>query len=384
MSQGSDQGLRERFIFDWSKLPYVTPDLPGAGGTVRASPEDFRVEELPAYLPQGTGSHVYLKVEKRGLTTRDLVVALTRAGVSETSIGVAGLKDKAAVTVQWISVPRRFGEAAETLERLPGVRILERSYHKNKLAIGHLSGNRFEVVVRDVGADAVDKASAALARLRVSGAPNWFGPQRFGRFGNNAYDGLRVLQGESVPGGHRLRRFFVSALQSQLYNHMLAQRIDLGLFQTVVEGDWARKHDTGGTFEVQDAAVEAARAERLEISATLPLHGRKVKLSNARAGELELATLAEFGLSWAQFGSRRGDRRGTRLLLADATVTEAGPGALRLAFSLPKGSYATAVLREVLKVDVDQPALEGGHDDDSDGGSGVPDATEEPAVDELG
>lgn len=358
----------ERFLFDWSRLPYVTPELPGAGGTVRASPEDFLVEELPAYLPLGSGSHLYLKVEKRGLTTRDLVVALMRAGVSETAIGVAGLKDKAAVTVQWLSVPRSAEAAAGALEELPGVRVLERSYHKNKLAIGHLSGNRFEVVVRDVDAGGVDRAGAVLAALANSGAPNWFGPQRFGRFGSNALDGLRALRGESVPGGHRLRRFFVSALQSQLFNHMLAQRIRLGLFQRVVEGDWARKHDTGGTFEVVDQELESARALRLEISATLPLHGRKVPLSRARAGELELATLAEFGLSWAQFGSRRGDRRSSRLLLTDASVAEAGPGALRLAFSLPKGSYATAVLREVLKVDVDQPG--------SGGGAHVPDTSE--------
>ncbi len=388
LREGSNQSSRERFVFDWARLPYITPELPGAGGSVRASPEDFLVEELPAYLPQGSGSHLYLKVEKRGLTTRDLVVALTRAGLSETSIGVAGLKDKAAVTVQWLSVPRRFEEAASALEQLPGVRILERSHHKNKLAIGHLSGNRFEITVRDVDAEAVTRAETILARLRQTGTPNWFGPQRFGRFGSNAYDGLRVLQGERVPGGHRLRRFFVSALQSQLFNHMLASRIELGLFQTVVEGDWARKHDTGGTFEVKDAEAEAARALRLEISATLPLHGRKVKLSDARAGELERATLEEFGLSWAQFGSRRGDRRGSRLLVDDATVTDAGPGALRLAFSLPKGSYATAVLREVLKVDVDQPAMDEGSDGGPDGpsgdGPGVPDAAEDAAIDELG
>lgn len=353
--QGSGTERDPRFLFDWEDLPYVTPELPGVGGRVRVTPEDFRVEELPAYLPQGSGSHLYLKVEKRGLTTRDLVTALTRAGVSESAIGVAGLKDKVAVTVQWLSVPRAAEDAVRALEELPGVAVLERSYHKNKLAIGHLRGNRFEVVVRGVEAGAARVADAAFSRLAEVGAPNWFGPQRFGRFGANAVDGLRVLRGESVPGGHRLRRFFVSALQSLLFNHMLAERVRLGLYRSVVKGDWARKHDTGGTFEVEDAETDGARAAALEISATLPLHGRKVKLSRDRAGELECATLTEFGLNWSQFGSRRGDRRISRVTLGDVEVGEPRPGELLLAFSLPKGSYATAVLREVLKVDVDQP-----------------------------
>lgn len=357
----ADQRLR----FSWQSLPFVTPELPGLGGRVRASPEDFRVEELPAYLPQGTGSHLYLKVEKRALTTRELVSALMRAGVDERAIGVAGLKDKHAVTVQWLSLPKSSEAAADALTELPGVRILERSYHKNKLAIGHLHGNRFEVVVRDVAADGAERAARILERLAVVGAPNWFGPQRFGRFGANAVDGLKVLRGESVPGGHRLRRFFVSALQSLLFNEMLAGRIGAGLYRRVVAGDWARKHATGGTFEVIDEAAESARAERLEISATLPLHGRKVKLSSGRAGELERATLESFGLRWAEFGSRRGDRRSSRMLVTAATVAELEPGAVKLAFSLPKGSYATAVLREVLKVDVDEPAS-GPADDDVD------------------
>lgn len=348
----------EQYLFSWAALPYVSPEAAGVGGRIRATAEDFTVEEIPAYLPQGSGSHLYLKVEKRGLTTRDLVTALVRAGPSENSIGVAGLKDKAAVTVQWLSLPKSSEAAATALEELPGVRILERSYHKNKLAIGHLLGNRFVVVVRDVEPGGAERAAAAFELLAVVGVPNWFGPQRFGRHGANALDGLKVLRGESVPGGHRLRRFFVSALQSLLFNEMLAERIRSGLYREVVVGDWARKHDTGGTFEVVDAQLDTPRAQRMEISATLPLHGRKVRLSSGRAGELEQATLAAFGLSWAQFGSRRGDRRSSRIALRETAVEELEEGALRLAFTLPKGSYATAVLREVLKVDVDEPSAD--------------------------
>lgn len=350
---------RERFVFRWSDLPYVTVDVAGTGGVVRTTPDDFLVTEIPAYLPEGTGSHRYLLVEKRGYNTRELVQALMRGGVEERSIGVAGLKDKAAVTVQWLSVPKRYPAAVAELAALPGVRILDESFHRNKLGIGHLQGNRFEITVRGVRDDAEETAAAGLAALAARGSPNWFGPQRFGRFGGNAYDGLRVLRDEDVPGGHRLKRFFLSALQSTLFNANLAKRIGLGLYQQVIVGDYARKHDTGGTFLVEDAPLETARAERLEISATLPLFGRKVKQSTGTAGELEQAVLDSFGLRWAQFASRHGDRRSSRVLLTD-TVVNSAPGedgrpALRLGFTLPKGSYATAVLREVLKEDVDAP-----------------------------
>ncbi len=357
----------ERLRFRWSDLPSPTADLPGTGGRIRQRPDDFRVEEVPAYLPQGSGSHLYLKVEKRNLTTRDLVAALMRHGLRENEVGVAGLKDKSAVTVQWISVPRRSEAAADGLEALAGVRVLERSYHRNKLGIGHLRGNRFVVTIRDVddGA-AADRARAVLRALAERGAPNYFGPQRFGRFGNNAVDGLRVLRGESVPGGHRLRRFFVSALQSLLFNALLAERIDRGLYGAVVTGDWARKHDTGGVFRVEDGALESPRAARLEISATLPLYGRRVRLSEAEAGVLEGRILERYGLRWSAFGSRRGDRRPSRLVLEDVEVRE-DDGALVVAFMLPKGSYATVVLRELMKVEVDAPvAYDAGARDDGD------------------
>jgi tRNA pseudouridine13 synthase len=346
---------RELLTFSWERLPFVTADVPGTGGSIRSAPEDFVVEELPLYLPQGDGSHLYLRVEKRGLTTRDLVMALVGAGVDEASVGVAGLKDKHALTTQWLSLPKRHEGAVAALEDLPGVRVLERSYHRNKLGLGHLRGNRFIVTVRGVADGARARAEDALGALARRGAPNWFGPQRFGRFGTNAYDGWRVLRGENVPGGHRLRRFFVSALQSLLFNEVLAARIALGLYETVVAGDWARKHDTGGTFLVEDPAAEAPRAAGLEISATVPLYGRKVKPSPARAGEIEAAALSRLGLAWTDFTSRRGDRRLTRILVEDPSVSADGD-AVTLRFTLPKGSYATSVLREVMKVDVDEPS----------------------------
>lgn len=350
----SDAERREALSFSWDRLPVVTATVPGTGGLIRQRPEDFVVEEIPAYEPAGRGSHVYLKVRKVGLTTRDLVQALASAGVPEVNIGVAGLKDKAAVTTQWLSVPKAHAAAVDELAALPGATILERSLHRNKLGLGHLRGNRFEITVRQALPGALQNATYAFERLAAGGAPNWFGPQRFGRFGSNAYDGWRVLRGDTVPGGHRLRRFFVSALQSLLFNELLAERVADGLYDTVIAGDWARKHETGGTFLVEDAAAEAPRAKALEISATIPLYGRKVKPSPGAAGEYESAVMERLGLEWQQFTSRRGDRRSSRVLIEDPRVA-GDEDALLLSFVLPKGSYATSVLREVMKVDVDRP-----------------------------
>lgn len=342
------------FLFRWSDLPPLTAALPGTGGVIRQATEDFRVEELPLYLPEGSGSHAYAFVEKRALTTRDLVLALMVQGLKESEIGVAGLKDKHAVTQQWLSVPNRHAEALGALEALPGVRVLETSRHRNKLGIGHLRGNRFAIRVRDAEPDALTRAEATVKVLAAQGVPNYFGPQRFGRFGTNAVDGLKLIRGEKVPGGHRLKRFFLSALQSQLFNYLLKLRLERGLFDRVVVGDWAKKHDTGGVFRAEDADAETPRALRGEISATGPLYGKKVRVSEGEAGELETEVLAHFGLRWLDFRARHGSRRPTRIFLEGVEITPEVDG-FSLAFSLPKGAFATGVLREVMKVEVDEP-----------------------------
>lgn len=347
------------FRFRWSDLPPLTAALPGSGGDIRTTPEDFAVEELPLYLPEGTGSHAYAWVEKRELTTRDVVLALVRQGLKESDIGVAGLKDKHAVTKQWLSVPNRRADALDALADLPGVRLLERSRHRNKLGIGHLRGNRFTIRVR--GGDAA-RAAAILDALQAQGVPNYFGPQRFGRFGTNALDGLRFIRGEHVAGGHRLKRFFLSALQSLLFNHMLATRLERDLFGRVVTGDWAKKRDTGGVFMVEDADAESPRAQAGDISATLPLYGKKVKVSSLEAGTLENEALTHFGLTWADFTARKGSRRPSRIFLEDASLTPE-PDGFTLAFALPKGAFATSVLREVTKIEVDEPLTDGEDDE---------------------
>lgn len=337
-------------VFEWSALAALT-ETPGTGGELRAVPEDFRVEEVPAYPLSGEGEHLFLHLEKRGHTTAHVLRELcAQVGVRDRDVGVAGLKDRHAVTTQWISVPARY-EARLSHFTLEGVRVLETRRHGNKLGLGHLRGNRFVVRVRDAAGTA-DQAALTLALLTRHGVPNYFGPQRFGLRGLNAEEGLNVLRGESRLRDPRVRRFLTTSVQSLVFNRFLSLRLERGLFERLVVGDMAKKHDTGGVFLVEDAAAESPRAERGEVSATGTLFGRKVKPLTLDAGELEREALAAFGLTPEVFASRRGDRRLTRVFPENAEVRPEEDG-YTVAFTLPKGSFATSVLRELMKTDVD-------------------------------
>ena len=330
---------------DFEALPYITADLPGTGEKIRERPEHFVVEEVPAYLPSGEGEHLYLFVEKKGLTTRDLVDRLVALGVPEVEIGVAGLKDKHAITRQWLSVPVRYEKAIAGLEAPGEVRVLELSRHKNKLRTGHLKGNRFSVFVKGAEPEAAKRVMAALAER---GVPNYYGPQRFGLYGKNPEKGLALIKGKSTRGRPWLKRFLIGSVQSLIFNEYLAERIRRGLYDRLLRGDVAKKHDTGGEFLVEDPERENPRAKRLEISATGPIFGKKYFEAEAEARELEDEILSRFGLGREEFSARRGARRVIRVPLADWNVRPE-EGGVWLDFFLPKGSYATSLLREVMK-----------------------------------
>ncbi|GAC1347683.1 MAG: hypothetical protein NVSMB23_27330 [Myxococcales bacterium] len=189
-------------------LPLLTPDLPGTGGVLRVSEADFRVEELPLYPAAGQGDHLFVAIEKVGRTTPEVAHELAAAlGVAEREIGVAGLKDKRAFAVQRMSVPLPRGTAgpqalaqAEAFRERAlaasgdGWRVLSAERHGNKLRTGHLAGNRFRIVARGCVPEARARAEAVLARLRATGAANLFGPQRFGKRGDNAADSMKYSQ----------------------------------------------------------------------------------------------------------------------------------------------------------------------------------------------
>ena len=352
----------EEFRFDWSVLPAITADIPGTGGQTRVLPEDFVVSEIPRFQPSGAGEFAYAYVEKRVLNTYDLVAALREQGVPYNDVGVAGLKDKYAVTQQWLSVPGEHARALESLDGMDGVRVLELSRHETRLRRGHLRGNRFEVLVRQPLDGWENSANSIVGKIRENGLPNYFGPQRFGRFNSNAIDAVRMLCGEKVPGGRRLNDFFISALQAHMFNWNLKRRIETGVYRRVLSGDRARRHDTGGMFLVGDAEAESERAARLEISAALPLYGRKVAGGLEEAAAMESEVLERFGLRRSDFRPlTRGDWRISRVRPEDVAIRPHEDG-YTVEFTLPNGAYATTFLRELTKAESDRKVQ------DADGG----------------
>ncbi len=339
----------EQFRFDWSALPAVTEGIAGTGGRMFERVDDFVVSEVPRHEPSGEGEFAYAYVEKRGLNTHDLIAALRERRVPYNEVGVAGLKDRWAVTRQWLSVPVRYVAELQALDQLDGVRVLGESRHEERLRRGHLKGNRFEARVREPDAGWEDRAQAIVERVARVGLPNYFGPQRFGRYNSNAIDAVRMLRGEKVPGGRRLNDFFISALQAHLFNWNLKARIESGMYEKVLAGDRARRHDTGGMFLVGDAAVESERAERLEISSVLPLYGRKVSGGLEDAAKHENAILERFGLRRSDFRSHsRGAWRWSRVRPEGVAILPCVEGYVA-EFTLPSGAYATTFLRELTK-----------------------------------
>lgn len=394
---------------------YLTASVPGTGGAIREEPDDFFVEEIPLYLPCGEGEHLYLTVEKRGITTFELLHRLAQTlKIPERELGYAGLKDARATTRQTVSIPGVRPEEAASLS-IDGVRVLDARLHRNKLRTGHLAGNRFVVRVRGVGQGALASATDILARLRTAGVPNYFGEQRYGSLGNSDRAGRALLRGEfeeaarevvgdpaaitdprwregaerfrtgdlagalailpsrlrderkmiaALQGGRssreavlglprKLLRLYLSAYQSALFDRVVTMRLDsLG---RLWPGDLAWKHVNGACFPVPDPAVEQGRADTFEISPSGPLFGYKMTLAGGQAGIVEEALLEKEKIRLQDFRlpdglAMEGERRPLRVPLEEPRAEMAGDD-LIVRFALPRGSYATSVLREIMKND---------------------------------
>jgi tRNA pseudouridine13 synthase len=275
-----------------------------------------------------------------------------RLGLAPGDIGTAGLKDRRAVTRQWVSVPQ---SAEPRLAQLAGdgITLLRTSRHANKLRPGHLRGNRFHILIRDVASDAGERAAPILERLRQHGMPNFYGPQRFGRDGETVRIGMELLRRERTHVRNPfLRKLALSAAQSLLFNDCLARRMNDGLLRTVLDGDVMAKWPAGGMFVAHDMPAEQARFDARETVHAGPLFGRKTFAAEGAAAEREAAVLHDAGLSPAAFAGFGKLVQGTRrhnLVYLDDLAAESAPDGLRLTFTLPAGSYATVLLREVMK-----------------------------------
>jgi tRNA pseudouridine13 synthase len=344
-----------RILMNADDLPYFTADLPGVGGEIKVEPAHFVVEEIPLYEPSGEGQHIYVRLTREGWTTRALQNELAQLfDLRDVDVGCAGRKDKHARTTQTFSLNMPNADEAEVARRIEEELPVELAWvqrHRNKIKAGHLLGNRFRIVVLRPGEEALSRAEAVVQALRRRGLPNVYGPQRFGREGDNAERGREILFTGRGPRKRWLRRLLLRAYQSALFNTWLVRRIERGWFERLLTGDIAKKLDTGGLFEVEDAPAERPRFERDEITYTGPIYGSRMWWAAGEPGDLEHEILEQAGVTEELLDRAHlnGSRRRARLLLDDLTV-EPHPDGLLLTFSLPKGSYATTVLREVMKV----------------------------------
>jgi tRNA pseudouridine13 synthase len=324
---------------------------PLARGNLRSTPEDFIVEEQLGFSPSGEGQHVLLRVRKRAANTQWVARELARiCGCRPGDVGYAGLKDRHAVAVQWFSVPRSrvttddwTGRAGADFE------VLEACAHSRKLPRGALAGNRFEIRIRGM---AVEESLLAerLATIAARGVPNYFGAQRFGREGANL---ARIS--DDPRSLHRSERPFVlSAARSLVFNAVLAARVLEGTWDQLEPGDIANLDGRGSIFAVD--GVDAGlmdRGRRLEIHPTGRLWGRGSPATGGRIGALEAQVAGQFPQACtltANAGMSQ-ERRSLRLVVQDL-LWNREPEALVIRFRLTRGSYATAVLREIVAADV--------------------------------
>jgi tRNA pseudouridine13 synthase len=416
-------------IIDPLPHEYLTTEA-GVGGVIKRRPEDFVVDELPRYGPTGEGEHIFLCVQKSNTSHNELISVLRRHfEVDEHAIGFAGMKDKVGVTRQTVSIHLPGTAIPSRPLDHHRIQILWAARHANKLRLGHLAGNRFSIRIRDVNPMKAPLAAAVLKRLEREGMPNYFGAQRFGyRLGNHIL-GAYVLLGEwrnacthllgsvaRFPEYQRSRRdhydrgeyalaaaqwttadrtehivskklarqyrprdavlaigktaleFWLSALQSAMFNRVLDGRLRAGRLTAFVEGDIAMKHDNRAVFLVTAADLGDDTLNRrlrgLEIAPTGPLWGAGMMQASGETARCEAEVMAATGFSIEQYlafkrcppGQRRPLTVPLRNALIESGLDEHGEF-IRVAFDLPRGSYATVALREIMKNDVapDQP-----------------------------
>lgn len=406
---------------------YLTKDIPPLGGVIKQRPEDFLVEEIPSYQPSGEGEHIYMFVQKKGMSTMELVALLSHHfGVHRSAIGYAGLKDKHAITRQVVSihVPGKKTEDFPMLQH-ERVQVLWVDRHLNKLRPGHLQGNRFSVRIRGVPATGVLTAKRVIDRLAKVGVPNRVGEQRFGMLENNHLIGRHMVVGDfaeavrellgpnslhpemnpearrlftegklrealahyppgartelivlnSLAKGNRPKyalmaleesvlRYYLSAFQSAIFNAVLDARVAEDSLGQLRLGDVAVKHINGAAFSVTSETLvqpdTTPRLEKFEISPSGPMWGAAMLRTSGTQGELELAALAAMNVTeeqLAQFdlrsrGTLEGKRRPLRVPLIDPEVeggVDEHGSYVRCAFELPRGSFATVVMREIIK-----------------------------------
>lgn len=347
----SDKGVAD-FPSGLQALAYAYGS-PQASAQLKSNPADFVVEEQLAYSLSGEGEHLWLWVEKTGQNTDWVAKQLAKwAGIAPKNVGVAGKKDRQAVTYQWMSLhlPGQADPALETLA-IAGVRILKWQRHHRKLQTGGLSGNRFTLTLRNVTGDSAE-LEARLQRVREQGVPNYFGEQRFGNGFQNLPKATQLFQGQLKAPKRHQKSLYISAARSWIFNEMLSQRIEQGVWNHAMPGDVFQLQGSQKWFVDDGDPGLAKRVDCLDVHPTGALTGRGDLPTQDEAFQLEQKVISQHPIWQAgleKLGLKQ-ERRALRVWPQALTWQWSDTETLVVAFDLPAGSYATMVVRELVQL----------------------------------
>ncbi|MES9991172.1 MAG: tRNA pseudouridine(13) synthase TruD [Candidatus Thiodiazotropha sp.] len=339
----------------WQPLEEMPRALgpPLGSGVIRATADDFQVDEVLGFEADGDGEHLLLQIRKRDTNTHWLAGQLAgHAGIPPKDVSYAGMKDRHAVTTQWFSL-RMAGRPQPDWAELESdlIQILAVHHHRRKLRRGSLRGNSFKIRIRELQADR-EQLQQRLTLLRASGMPNYFGEQRFGHDYGNLAQADRLFAPGRARMDRQLRGLVISAARSQLFNQVLAERILEGNWNTPLKGDYFSLDGSRSGFSDDKEQVEelTRRCALLDIHPSGPLWGRGRPLVNCETGELEERVLLPFE-RWRNGLEHVGleqERRALRVPLKDLSWQFDAEECLAISFFLPAGCFATVLLRELL------------------------------------
>jgi len=337
----------------------------------KQTPRDFVVEEIPLYEFSGEGEHLVLFIRKKNLSTTEMIGQIARyLGIKNKEIGYAGLKDKHAMTKQYISLHKKYEAALENFN-FDGIKILSKTYHNNKIRIGHLKGNRFYIKLKKVNPTAAAKIDEALKNIDKQGMPNFFGYQRFGNDGDNHVLGEKLAKGEARERNPRVKRLLINAYQSHLFNLWLSRRLEINSLVSsfeaselesllnmpndevkkmkaqshpfkLISGDVMEHYPYGRLFDYEGASEDLKRFDERDVSVTGLLPGKKARLATQSARLIEKEYDDEINAD----GARRYAWVYPTEIEGRFNPVEAQ---YELNFTLPKGSYATVLIEEIAK-----------------------------------
>ncbi|MCF6204487.1 MAG: tRNA pseudouridine(13) synthase TruD [Methylococcaceae bacterium] len=328
---------------------YATTHSNGTG-SIKTKPADFIVKEQLSFQPEGTGEHAFIQIQKTGENTEYIARLLARfSGVRQRDVSYAGLKDRHAVTTQWFSIwlPGKSDPDWKKIET-EGIKVLQTTRHARKLKRGVLAGNKFQIVIRDWQGDK-DELESQLQLIKQEGIPNYFGSQRFGIQGNNVNKALALFQGAKVK--REQRGIYLSSVRSYLFNYLLSERVKLGIWNQGIEGDVFIFDQSRSYFKSDhlDSTV-LDRVKKGEIHPAGLMVGKGDFETTAKALAMEESIVNTYKVlvdGLVKFDVKA-NRRAFRVLVNNLQWEFQEDSIVVLNFFLPSGSFATALLRELI------------------------------------